>query len=297
MADTGQSASGAAQVNGTTLRYDIAGEGHPLVLIHGSLEYRRVWDDQFDTFARRYRVVRYDVRGYGESPLVTTETREIQGTPTYSLSQDLYELLKFLEVERAYLLGQSMGAALAADFLLAHPEMVDAFIPAAPGLGGYEFVEEEYPLEARIEDALMEGDIARAVDLTLQLWTAGPSRSLEDVSPTVRARVREMTLHNFERPDEENAAQPQALEPRSLSRLAEIAVPTMVMVGDQDVRDIQRIANLLAPTSLARAKSSSPIPPTTSTWSSPTSSTSSYWIFCLACSVLLSDIQRMTFGK
>lgn len=246
MANAGRSASGAVEVNGTKLRYDVAGEGHPLVLIHGGLEDRRVWDDQFATFARCYRVVRYDVRGYGESPLVATETQEIQGAQVYSLSQDLYELLKFLEVERAYLLGQSMGAGLATDFLLAHPEMVDAFIPAAPGLGGYEFVEEEYPLEAQIEDALAQGDIARAVDLTLQLWTAGPERSLEAVSPAIRERVRAMTLHNFERPDEENAAQLQPLEPRSLSRLAEITVPTMVMVGDQDVRDIQRVANLLA---------------------------------------------------
>jgi 3-oxoadipate enol-lactonase len=242
----GQSTSGEAEVNGTRLRYDVAGEGHPLVLIHGGLEDRRVWDDQFDTFAQHYRVIRYDVRGYGESPLVTTGTYEIQGPQTYSLSQDLYELLRFLEVERAYLLGQSMGAGLAVDFLLAHPEMVDALIPAAPGLGGYEFVEEEYPLEAQIEDALAEGDIPRAVDLTLQLWTAGPQRSLDAVSPAVRARVREMALHNFERPDEENALQPEPLEPRSLSRLAEISVPTMVMVGAQDVRDIQRMANLLA---------------------------------------------------
>ena len=246
MADAGRSVSGAAQVNGTLLRYDVAGEGHPLVLIHGGLEDRRVWDDQFNTFAQHYRVIRYDVRGYGESPLMTAETQSEQGTQTYSLRQDLYELLHLLEVERAYLLGQSMGAGLAADFSLAHPEMVDAFISAAPGLGGYEFTEEEYPLEAQIEDALAEGDIARAVDLTLQLWTAGPQRPLEAVSPTVRARVREMTLHNFERPDEENAAQPQPLEPHALSRLAEITAPTMVMVGDQDVRDIQRIANLLA---------------------------------------------------
>lgn len=249
MADTGRSASGEAEVNGTRLRYDVAGEGHPLVLIHGGLEDRRVWNDQFDAFAQHYRVIRYDVRGYGESPLVVTETRELQGSQgrqTYSLSQDLYELLRFLEVERAYLLGQSMGAALAVDFLLAHPEMVDALIPTAPGLGGYEFVEEEYPLEAQIEDALAEGDIAHAVDLTLQLWTAGPQRSLEAVNPAVRTRVREMTLHNFERPDEEDAMQPQALEPHALSRLAEIAVPTMVMVGDEDVRDIRRVANLLA---------------------------------------------------
>lgn len=233
------SASGVAEVNGTRLRYDVAGEGHPLVLIHGGLEDRRLWDDQFDTFAQHYRVIRYDVRGYGESPLETTRTR------TYSLGQDLYELLRFLEVERTYMLGLSMGAGLAVDFLLTHPGMVDALIPVAPGLSGYEFVENEFPLETQIEGALAEGDIPRAVDLTLQWWTAGPHRPLEEVNPIVRDRVREMTLHNFERPDEENVPQPEAMEPRHMGRLAEIAAPTMVVVGDQDVRDIQRVANLL----------------------------------------------------
>lgn len=249
--NTGRSASGTAEINGTRLRYDVAGQGHPLVLIHGGLEDRRLWDDQFDSFAQHYRVIRYDVRGYGESPLVTTETRETQGTggtqgsQTYSLRQDLYELLRFLEVERAYVLGLSMGAGLAVDFSLTHPDIVDALVPVAPGLSGYEFVESEYPLEAQIEDALAAGNIPLAVDLTLQLWTAGPQRSLEEVNPAVRERVREMTLHNFTRPDEENMPQPEMLEPHPMSRLAEIAVPTMVMVGDQDVRDIQRMANLL----------------------------------------------------
>ena len=54
---------GFAEVNGTRLYHEVAGAGHPLVLIHGFGLDTRMWDGQFDTLAERYRVVRYDVRG------------------------------------------------------------------------------------------------------------------------------------------------------------------------------------------------------------------------------------------
>ena len=47
------------------LYYEIAGEGQPLVLIHGGLVNSGLWDDQFEVFAEQYRTLRYDVRGFG----------------------------------------------------------------------------------------------------------------------------------------------------------------------------------------------------------------------------------------
>ena len=65
--------TGFAEVNGTRLYYEIAGSGHPLVLIHGSTLDTRMWDDQFEPFVQHYTVVRYDVRGFGQSALPTGE--------------------------------------------------------------------------------------------------------------------------------------------------------------------------------------------------------------------------------
>ena len=59
--------TGIAHVNGTELYYEVAGTGHPFTLIHGLLLDRRSWDDQFEVFAQQYKVLRYDLRGWGDS--------------------------------------------------------------------------------------------------------------------------------------------------------------------------------------------------------------------------------------
>ena len=63
----GSMKSGYAEVNGTRLYYELAGEGDPIVLIHGFTLDTRMWDDQFNEFASNHRVLRYDLRGYGKS--------------------------------------------------------------------------------------------------------------------------------------------------------------------------------------------------------------------------------------
>src|SRR5260370_42245622 len=104
MPNTEHVQTGFAEVNSTTLYYEGAGVGHPFVLVHGHLLDRRSWDDQFAVFAQRYRVVRYDQRGFGDSGLIT------QGEPS-SGRQHLYALMEFLGIEHAYLMCFSRGAA------------------------------------------------------------------------------------------------------------------------------------------------------------------------------------------
>ena len=60
--------SGFAEINGGRLYYEVAGQGHPLVLIHGGQMDSRIWDEQYALFAQSYRVIRYDFRGFGKSP-------------------------------------------------------------------------------------------------------------------------------------------------------------------------------------------------------------------------------------
>ncbi len=236
MSHTEHAQTGIAEVNGTTLYYEVAGAEHPFILIHGHLLDRRSWDDQFAVFAQRYKVIRYDQRGFGDSGLIT------RGEP-YSDRQDLYELMKFLNIESAYIMGVSGGGALAIDFTLEHPEMVDALIPVTAGVSGYQPSEEmmqKYPDVTRmytdIDDAFEKHDIARAVEVSLALWTDGPGRLPRQAAPDVRARVREMTTRNWERPDDEAQAEtpPVRLEPPAVGRLSEIAVPTLIILGEWD---------------------------------------------------------------
>ena len=83
---------GLAEVNGARLYYEVAGSGHPLVLIHAYALDTRMWDSQFEEFAQRYQVVRYDVRGFGRSAPPTEES--------YSHVEDLKALLDLLSLPR-----------------------------------------------------------------------------------------------------------------------------------------------------------------------------------------------------
>src|SRR5438876_717507 len=121
--------SGYAKVNGTRLFYDVAGIGQPIVLIHGHVLDRRMWDDQFEVFARRYRAIRYDMRGYGRSALP-------MGEPYYAV-EDLKALLDYLGVVRAYVLGLSKGGVVAIDFAVTYPEATAALIAVDAGMTGY----------------------------------------------------------------------------------------------------------------------------------------------------------------
>lgn len=236
MSNTEHVQAGFAEVNGTTLYYEVAGEGHPFILIHGHLLDRRSWDDQFAVFAQHYKVIRYDQRGFGDSGLIT------KGEP-YSDRQDLYELMKFLGIERAYLMGVSGGGSLAIDFTLEHPEKVDALIPVTAGVSGYrpsEDLMKEHPDVVRMYTSLNKAfekhDITRAVEVSLVLWTDGPGRLPGQAAPEVRERVREMTTRNWNRPDDEAQAEtpPLPLDPPAVARLSEIAVPTRVILGEWD---------------------------------------------------------------
>jgi len=215
------------------LYYEIAGQGHPLVLIHGGLVHSGLWDDQFEVFAAQYRTLRYDARGFGKSK---------SPTAYYSNHGDLRDLLDFLGIQRAYVLGLSMGGAIAIDFTLAYPDRVAALIPVAAGLGGYRATSNT-ALRDELNAAYERGDKERAVELSLQVWTDGPYRTPDQVDPNVRERIRVMTIYTFDLPDFDHWLQP--LEPPAIDRLAEIRVPTLFVVGDQDVVDILKISDLI----------------------------------------------------
>src|SRR6266436_3819505 len=157
---------GIAEVNGTSLYYEVAGEGHPLVLNHGGLVDNHLWDDQFDEFARHFKVIRYDIRGFGDSGMLKN------GMDPYSMERDLHSLLQFLGIEKTYVLGLSLGGTLAIDFTLQYPGMVDALITVGSGLSGFEWGVPEQELMAKfaaMEEAFKSGDIARSVEISLQL--------------------------------------------------------------------------------------------------------------------------------
>lgn len=223
--------------------YEVVGKGPAVVLVHEGIADRRMWEPQVGPFsAAGYQVVRYDLRGYGESTLPPGP---------FSHMADLRGLLEHLEIERARVAGVSVGGRVALELALAHPELVEALMVVGAGLREWEW-SEEIRRFGREEDELLErGEIEGAVELNLRTWVDGPFRSRDEVDPGVRERVGEMQLRAFEvqlaafqsgpPPGPEDPFDPSVSE-----RLGEIRCPALVVAGELDQPDILQIFDRLA---------------------------------------------------
>lgn len=225
--------TGIADINGGKLYYEMAGDGPVLVLAHAGVADRRMWDDQFLVFAQDYRVIRFDFWGFGKSTI---------DDPIFFLHEDLYQLLKFLQIDRAHLLGCSLGGRVIIDLALTHPEMVSSLVVVGSGLSGYRFEGEALMhFVEQIIAARELGDDEKEIELKLQFWVDGRERTSDQVSPHVRERARQMLSGRAE-----NKGEGRHLEPHALGRLHEINVPTLVIIGDRDEANVTTIADVLA---------------------------------------------------
>jgi 3-oxoadipate enol-lactonase len=231
IASSGRTSSGLA--------YEIAGSGAPLVLVHAGVADRRMWDPHWAAFAAEHRVVRYDVRGYGES---------LPPTGPWSQHADLLELLDELGITRAHIVGASMGAGIAVEAVLARPSAVASLVLVAPG--GALYGDATHDLRSFWHDeveALDRGDLDAAVEVNLRAWVDGPVRGPDVVDPAIRAFVGTMQRDAFELPDWDAESAPETeLGPPASGRLAEIACPTLVVVGDADQTATRSAAERIA---------------------------------------------------
>jgi pimeloyl-ACP methyl ester carboxylesterase len=225
--------TGFAEVNGTRLYYERAGSGHPIVLVHGFSLDTRMWNDQFEAFARRYHVIRYDLRGFGQSA-------PPQGRP-YRHSDDLRALLAYLQIAHADVVGLSMGGGVALDFALDHPERVRALVLVDSTLGGYTFSDE---WERDIRPVWATGR-AQGIEAAKAAWQAHPLfEPIRQNPAAARAFARivgDYSGWHFGGRDSEQARSVSAMQ-----RLAEVRAPTLVVVGERELRDFLDIADALA---------------------------------------------------
>jgi 3-oxoadipate enol-lactonase len=226
--------SGMAEVNGTRLSYEMMGSGTTVVLIHGGLVDSRMWDDQFRPLAKRHRVIRYDLRGFGKSDFPTGP---------YSNVEDLYALLKFLKVEKAALVGLSLGGMIATDFALEHPQMAESLILVSSSLRGYQSPGNEKTI------AVNKAAEEQGMDSAIALWLEHPFFATAQSNASYQRRMRRMLTDNFRYwgpwGPELKAVVVAWPAPPSLERLSEIHVPTLIVVGDKDASNIQAIAEVL----------------------------------------------------
>ena len=218
--------SGFVEVDGGRIYYEVEGAGHPLLLIHGGLGSLRMWDEQAPAFARRYRVIRYDTRGFGR-----TETGDVE----FSNRADAAAVLDHLGAASAHLVGQSRGGIIALDFVIDYPARADAFVSVAGGVGGYQpqFPEGiDRPPWDEMEALWESKQWGRLAELETQVWVDGWGQPATRVDAGLRQRVHDWILATYQA--EEPEGKPQPLDPPAAERLAEVRAPTLVMVGEVD---------------------------------------------------------------
>ena len=170
-------------VNETSLYYEAKGRGLPIVFISGGgILDRRGWDEQFEFFSKYYRVIRYDVRGIGKSARPQTQ---------FSHSEDLYALLTLLKIQRAHVVGLSVGGAIAIDFAISHPAMVDHLVLAASGLSSDSKSKENIQGLDALSTLMKTKGIEHLIQLTLNAPFV-----LSKENTAAREKVRQIYLEN-----------------------------------------------------------------------------------------------------
>jgi pimeloyl-ACP methyl ester carboxylesterase len=228
--------TGFVDVENGRVWYEVAGDGPAVVLLHPGLWDARAWDAQFDVFARRFRVLRYDMRGYGRS------SRLQPGEP-YSNVRDLTAVMDAVGIRRAAFVGNSIGGGVALDAALTHPDRAGALVLVASALGGIEPTPDEDAWfenqMSGIEAVIEAGDLRAARRIQMNVWAP---LGVDD--PEGRAifglameNIHELTM------DESGAEQ---LDPPAKDRLGEIRVPTLVLPADHDPPFVLRAAAALA---------------------------------------------------
>ena len=225
---------GFAPVNGTRLFYEVKGTGPAIVLIHGGQLDCRMWDDQFSVFSRQFRIIRYDVRGYGGS---------FRPESLYSDAEDLAALLDYLKVDTVHVVGLSLGGRIAIDFALAHPTRVGSLTLAGPGLSGYEppgGAETDLRMWEIIKAARDDG-AGSGHGAVAEGPFHGPSHGASPAGGRLaKDSPRECPLL---------AGEPQSSSdhrrPAAATRLGEIKVRTLLLIGDRDVPQIKATVETL----------------------------------------------------
>jgi pimeloyl-ACP methyl ester carboxylesterase len=230
--------SGFIEVDDGKIYYELCGTGPVLVLTHAGFVDSGMWDSQWEDFTRSYRAIRYDMIGYGKSsPAKGPRCRR----------NDLYRLLQQLGVERAMLLGCSMGGTLTLDLALEHPQLAAGLVLVSSAPSGFQFQGAPPANLLEMMAATQQGDLERASDLQIRIWVDGPFREPEQVSAGVRqhaAKMNHISVVNetFARADLKPL---RPLVPPAIERLEQVRVPTLIVDGALDDPEILRAGELM----------------------------------------------------
>jgi len=210
------------RANGILVNYELAGEGECLVLVHGAGDSLHLWDGQVPEFSRRYRVLTYDIRGFGETELGEAEV------DVSLLAADLRELLRAVGSDRAFVLGHSMGGRIALQFAIEQPEAVRALVLSSSGVGVGARPPGADERRRQLIEALERGDLETAME---QMTASSFSPGLRERDPALFERYKRIKLANDPRAFARVWGAVMQAPPPDVSR---ISCPVLIIAGERD---------------------------------------------------------------
>jgi pimeloyl-ACP methyl ester carboxylesterase len=219
------------------LAAESSGTGPDVLLVHAGVTDQRSWQHVVDALPDR-RCLTYDARGYGR----TTYTRQDGWSPV----DDAVSVLRAYDAGPAVVVACSMGGRTALDLTLAHPGLVRALVLIGPAISGApeaSYEPEVLALDDEWEAAEKSGDLDEVNRLEARVWLDGPTAPEGRVTGGARELFLEMNRRALEAEEPGDQQEGSAWD-----RLGEIGVPTLVLVGEHDLRYIKENCAHLAAT-------------------------------------------------
>jgi 3-oxoadipate enol-lactonase len=223
------------QLNGARIHYRRSGAGFPVVFLHAGVADSRMWEPQAAGLGKHFDVITPDMRGFGESDLPAKP---------WSPTADVLALMDALGLRQSpHLIGCSIGGSTAIDFTLENPDRVSKLVLVGAGVSGQTFGDENDNLYTEVAAAQKAKDLVALNEAEMELWLIGPGRAAGHVDQRLRDLFLDMNGRALKNDFE--SAPMQKLDPPAIGRLGEIKAPTLVIVGDHDLPDILKTADLL----------------------------------------------------
>lgn len=213
--------------NDGEIYYETYGKGNPIVLIHGFGMDSRIWEKQIAGLSKTNQVVVYDMRGFGKSSLPTG---------SYSHHEDLSKLLEELRIEKAQIVGHSLGGEVAINLALDYPEKVKSLVLIGTALGGLKGDSSEWEdlseLGKKKElEGLRERLLSNPIFDDIRRDPNGDGYTL------VRKMINDYSGFHFTQKDPREYID-------SASRLSELSVPVKLVIGEKEEESQKEVLDI-----------------------------------------------------
>ena len=217
-------------INGVSLHVEETGSGESIIFVHEFGGDTRSWQPQVEQLSRHYRCVVYNARGYPPSDVPEDETLYGQQLST----ADLKGVLDALDIERAFVVGLSMGAYTGLMLTMQHPERVRALVFASGGSGAYPETRTQFLADTHaVAEKILQANSVDASGIS-----SGPSRvQLQNKNQTVWEQFAAHLSEHSAVGSAYTLRHVQAERPSLYDLAAElraVTTPTLLVVGDED---------------------------------------------------------------